>query len=263
MLITSRDNPKFREALQLRESRVRRRLSRFVIDGVREIATALDGGVRLERLFVREDDDTPDTVKLVARCRAFCETMTVTASLFERLAFGERDWSVVAVAVSPSRLLSELVLPASPLIAVIEGVEKPGNVGAVFRSADAAGLDAVIVAAPQSDLDNPAAIRASLGTVFTVPSAVAASDDVIAFLRERNFTMMATRCDATTLYHTINYDGATAIILGSESQGLSAAWHADDITAIRLPMHGRADSLNISATAAAVFYHAKLNRGAM
>lgn len=260
MPLTSRDNPKIKEAILLREARVRRRLGLFLIDGLRETTTAIQSGVRIVRLFVPEAAaDTPELASLCARCREQGEVVVVSDALLTRIAFGERR-SVVAVAESPRRALDAISLPATPLIAVLEQVEKPGNVGAVFRSADAAGLDAVILADPQTDLENPAAIRASQGTLFTVPSGVASRSEVLEFLRSRAISMVATRCDATLPYSKCDYRRPTAIILGSEASGLSPVWHASDITAIRIPMHGRADSLNIAAAAAVVFYHARLAR---
>jgi TrmH family RNA methyltransferase len=152
--------------------------------------------------------------------------------------------------------------PQNPLVAVLEGIEKPGNVGAVLRSADAAGLSAVIVAAPRTDLYNPNAIRASLGTIFTMRVCEAASSEALAWLRQRKFTILAARVDGSVSYTEADYRGPTAIVLGSEAEGLSPMWTGDDIAAVRLPMLGAADSLNISATAAVLFYEAMRQRGA-
>ena len=149
---------------------------------------------------------------------------------------------------------------AAPLVAVLEGVEKPGNVGAVLRSADAAGVSAVIVADGRTDLYNPNAIRASLGTIFTMPVCEAASRDVLAWLRERNFTIATARVDGSIPYTEVDYRGPTAIVLGSEAAGLSPIWTGSDVQAVRLPMLGAADSLNVSVTAAVLFYEALRQR---
>jgi TrmH family RNA methyltransferase len=176
------------------------------------------------------------------------------------LAFGERAEGVLGVAVARTPTLRDLKLPANPLIAVLEGVEKPGNLGAVLRSADGAGVSAVIVADGVSDLYNPNTIRGSLGTVFSLPMAVATSREAIAWLRHQGIRMCAAWVDAPVDYTAVDYRGAVALVLGSEAQGLSDIWSVDDVVRIRLPMLGIADSLNVSATAAVLFYEALRQR---
>ena len=145
-------------------------------------------------------------------------------------------------------------------MAVLEGLEKPGNVGAVLRSADGAGVDAVIVADPRTDLFNPNTIRASLGTVFGAGVCTATAAETLAWLRRLGVPIFAARPEATLDYADVDYRGGAAIVLGSEAEGLSAAWTAADVTAMRLPMRGVADSLNVSATAAVLFYEAQRQR---
>jgi TrmH family RNA methyltransferase len=206
------------------------------------------------------------------------EVWHVAAAVFERLAFGQRAEGVLAVAEMPRPTLATLnwgssatswggSLTATPtenmtssLIAVLEGVEKPGNVGAVLRSADAAGVSAVIVADGRTDLFNPNAIRASLGTIFTMPVCEAASSDVLAWLREKRFQIIVARVDGSTGYTKVDYRRPTAIVLGGEAAGLSPIWSGDDIAAVHLPMRGAADSLNVSVTAAVLFYEALRQR---
>jgi TrmH family RNA methyltransferase len=189
------------------------------------------------------------------------EIFDVSSELFSKLAFGEREDGIVAVAETPRRALSDLQLPANPLVAVLEALEKPGNVGAILRSADAAGLDAVIIADGRTDLYNPNTIRASLGTVFRQNVCEASSAATIQWLGERGVSILAARPDAKTLYTEADLRGPTAIVLGSEAVGLSGAWDAATATAVRLPMHGLADSLNVSTTAAVLFYEALRQRG--
>jgi RNA methyltransferase, TrmH family len=149
----------------------------------------------------------------------------------------------------------------APLIAVLEGVEKPGNVGAVLRTADAAGVSGVVVADARTDLYNPNAIRASLGTIFAMPVCEATSGETLAWLRERGFAIVAARVDSAVPYTQIDFRGPTAIVLGSEATGLSSLWSGNDVRPIRLPMLGAADSLNVSVTAAVLFYEALRQRG--
>jgi TrmH family RNA methyltransferase len=186
--------------------------------------------------------------------------INVTSHVFARVAYGERTTGVVAMAETPHSSLDHLQLPENPLLAVVEGCEKPGNLGAVLRSADAAGLSAVIVADANTDFYNPNVIRASLGTVFTLPVAAGTSAEVLAFLRARNIAMVAARVDAECDYTAIDFRRPTAVILGSEVAGLTAAWRQGDVTAVRLPMLGVADSLNLSVTAAVLFYEALRQR---
>jgi TrmH family RNA methyltransferase len=141
-----------------------------------------------------------------------------------------------------------------PLVVVLEGVEKPGNLGALLRSADAAGVSALVLADSRVDLYNPNAIRASLGTIFSLPVCEAASGEVLAWLQQHELQIFAARVDGSVPYTERDYRGPTAFVLGAEATGLTSAWNAPDITAIHLPMRGIADSLNVSATAAVLFY---------
>jgi TrmH family RNA methyltransferase len=158
------------------------------------------------------------------------------------------------------RTLEDLVLPPEPLIAVVEGVEKPGNLGAILRTADGAGLHAVIVAESATDLFNPNIIRASVGTVFAVPVSVASSGEVLTWLQARQIAVVAARVDGSVDYTDADYRGAVAIALGSEARGLSGAWAELARASVRVPMLGVADSLNVSATAAVLFYEALRQR---
>ncbi len=261
-MITSVRNPRVQAAAALRQRRERTQQNRILIDGARELARAFDAGVRLVEVFECQKDETDDaTVALLRRLTAAgVPVMQVAPHVFERVAYGERVTGLVGVAETPLVTLEGLRLPESALVAVVEGCEKPGNLGAVLRSADAAGLACVIVADGGTDLFNPNVIRASLGTVFTMPVAVAKSPEVLAFLRAARFTIVAARVDAAQDYSAVDYRGTTAIILGSEAVGLSDLWRAPEITAVRLPMRGVADSLNLSATAAVLFYEALRQR---
>ncbi|MDY0170959.1 MAG: RNA methyltransferase, partial [Thermoguttaceae bacterium] len=189
------------------------------------------------------------------------ELLEVTESVFVKLAFGQRAEGVLAVAEPPATELASLRLPEHPLVAVLEGFEKPGNVGAVLRSADGAGISAVVVADPRTDLFNPNAIRASLGTIFSLPVRKAAGSEALAWLREHRLNVVAARVDGSVPYTEVDFRPPTAIVLGSEAEGLSPLWHGEHITAVRLPMLGEADSLNVSAAAAVLFYEALRQRG--
>jgi len=266
--LTSTANPRFRAALSLRDRRERARHGRLLVDGVREVARALDAGVALVEIFVAPGaSPEPAVDAVVARAAGFgIPIVPVTADLLSRLAYGERASGIVAVASAPATSLEALRLPAeAPIVGILEDVEKPGNLGAVCRSADGAGLDALIAAgttAAPADPWNPNAVRSSLGTVFTMPLAVASTGSVLAWLRDRGLRVVAARVEGSVPYTEADLRGPVALVLGSEATGLTEAWSGADVTAVRLPMRGRADSLNVAAAAAILFYEARRQRDA-
>jgi RNA methyltransferase, TrmH family len=263
-LITSRQNERVKDAVRLRNSRERARQRRFIIDGAREISRALAAGIRcVEAFFCEPLSDSPHAQNVLADLRSSAiELLPVTPEVFAKLCFGDReDEGIVVVAETPARQLANVKLPTQPLLAVVEGLEKPGNLGAILRTADAAGIDAVVVANGGTDLFNPNVIRASLGTVFRGHVVEASTLETTAWLRAQSVRSFAARPDASLVYTAADFSGSAAIVLGSEAKGLSAAWHGADITPVQLPMHGIADSLNVSTTAAVLFYEALRQRG--
>jgi RNA methyltransferase, TrmH family len=263
-MITSLQNTRVKDAVHLRSAKQRQRQGRIIIDGTRELSRAVQAGVRMIEIFVCETllvtEESESLVKKLETCSG--EILPVSEAVFQKLAFGSREEGVLGIAEMPHKSLQDLNLKdKNPLIAVLEGVEKPGNIGAVLRSADAAGVSALILADARTDLYNPNAIRASLGTIFTVPVCEAASGDVLAWLREKKISIVAARVDGSVPYTDIDYRGPTALVLGNEAEGLTSAWTGADITAVRLPMLGAADSLNVSVTAAVIFYETLRQRG--
>jgi TrmH family RNA methyltransferase len=260
--ITSLQNPRVKDTARLRDRRHRDKQGRILIDGVRELARAVDAGVRMLEIFVCEPlcaaDQSQRLLASLPNCGA--EIFRVAEPVFEKLSFGHRAEGVLGVAEMPRPTLADLRLPERPLVAVLEGVEKPGNVGAVLRSADAAGVSALVVADARTDLYNPNSVRASLGTIFTMPVCAATRAETLDWLRRHDLAIYAARVDAPMPYTEVDYRGPTAVVLGSEAEGLSAAWTDDDVTPIRLPMLGVADSLNVSAAAAVLFYEALRQR---
>jgi TrmH family RNA methyltransferase len=260
--LTSPSNPRIRAVAALRDPAERRQRGLTVVDGAREVRRALDAGVDVVEAYVC----TPLLAGPDARAaldaldvRGIVPTAT-TEPAFAKIAFGDRAEGIVLVIRPASRRLDDLDLPSAPLLVVLEGVEKPGNLGAVLRSADGAGADAVIAASPRTDLWNPNVIRASAGTVFSVPVAGDTSEAVLAWLRARRIRILATRVDAGAAYDATDLRSGVALVFGAEDRGLSDAWTADDIEPIRLPMRGVADSLNVSVTAAIVLYEARRQR---
>lgn len=261
--ITSAKNPRIRDAIRLRDARHRRKQGRILIDGLRETSRALAAGIVPSELYFCEAlCQTAAAGDLLRQAESHgAEMIRVAEPVLEKLAFGDRSEGMVAVAPTPDAGLARLSPPDGALIAVLEGVEKPGNVGAVLRSADAAGVSAVIVADGGTDLFNPNAIRASLGTIFSVPVAEATSAETLDWLGQRDFAIYAARVDGAVLYTEADYTGSSAVVFGSETEGLSGLWASGRVQAVRLPMLGAADSLNVSVTAAVIFYEAIRQRG--
>ena len=266
-MITSLQNSHVKDAARLRERRGRQKQGRFIIDGARELLRAMDAGVELVEVFVYEPFcQSPESREVLARLQDDAlqdggpKVIAVTESVFGRIAFGERAEGIVGGATPPKTSLADIALPDCPLVAVLEGIEKPGNFGAILRSADAAGVTALITTGGGTDLYNPNCIRASLGTVFTMPVCEAPAADVLAWLNENEVAVYAATADASLPYIDANLCGPAAIVLGSEAAGLSTHWKKKNITPIALPMLGVADSLNVSATAAVLFYEALRQR---
>jgi TrmH family RNA methyltransferase len=261
--ITSRQNPRVKEAVRLRASRERQHQGRFLVEGAREIVRAVAAGVRCLEAFVCDElcDSAESRQAIESLQSAGAETWSVSPGVYAKLAFGDRADGVIAVAESSRRKLDDLQLPPQPIVAVLEGLEKPGNVGAILRSADAAGVDAVIVANARTDLYNPNTIRASLGTVFRENVVETASAEALEWICANGLSTIAARPDADALYTDVDMRGGAAIVLGSEAEGLTGVWRGANATAVRLPMHGLADSLNVSTTAAVLFYEAWRQRG--
>lgn len=258
--ITSRHNPRLKQAARLRDSRERRRTGRLLVDGARETLRALAAGVEPIEAFYDDTRPTERTSETVAELdRRGVEVVRVDAEPFAKLAYGDRADGVVLVASAPVRGLGDLRLPEQPLLAVLEGIEKPGNLGAILRTADGAGVDGVIVADPRVDLFNPNAIRASVGAVFREGIAVATAEETRDWLGETGLPIYATRPEAATRYSDADFARGGAIVLGSEADGLTPEWDAV-ATGLALPMHGVADSLNVSAAAAVLLYEARRQR---
>ncbi len=263
--VSSRQNPRFKAALGLRDARERRSRGLILVDGAREIGRALDAGVVLRETWIATERVRTDAARaLVPRVAVEGETVETTPELLARLAYGDRDEGVVAVFETPAADLATVAaaLPDRPLIAVMEQVEKPGNLGALLRSADGAGVDAVVAADPVSDIWNPNAIRASLGTIFSTPVASCSSTEALAFLRERGVAIVAARVEGATDYDTVDLTGPVALVVGAETSGLSETWAGEGVTPVAIPMLGLADSLNVSASAAVLFYEARRQRRA-
>ncbi len=263
MEIVRPSDARVRAAAELRDRQARDRAGLTLVDGGREVLRALEAGAVVDSAFVCRSRLRTAEARLAVDRLTGSDVVVHECSVaaFEKVAYGDRDEGIVAIVRMPPVGLSDLRLPRIPLVVVTEDVEKPGNIGAILRSADGAGADAVVAADERTDLFHPNVIRASLGTVFRVPVARAASGDVRRWLEERGIRIVAAQVDAPTSYSDADLCGPIALVLGSEAAGLSDAWRGDSVTAVRLPMLGLSDSLNVSATAAVLLYEARRQRG--
>jgi TrmH family RNA methyltransferase len=248
--------------IRLGKKNERLRTGLMAIEGIREISRAAGAGISFREAYhCPEIASGADAKKLLAALEsAGAELVELSAAVWDKLAYREGAGGIVAVAERGDHPLESLVLGEDPLFIVVDRLEKPGNLGAIFRSADGAGADAVIVSDPSAELSNPNVIRASLGTVFTVPSAVAPADAVIGFLRERGVSIVATTPAAHVEYSDADLASPCAVVVGSEDRGLGDEWlNAADVK-VTIPMRGAADSLNASAAAAILLYEALRQR---
>lgn len=283
--ITSAQNRKVKELLTLVEkSKERSAAGLFVVEGQRELGHCLDAGFIPETLFIcgevmavqnnavngaktghlTENIEGKDGLDaLIAKAEALNPRLGVVqipAFLYEKVAYRGSTEGIIAEVHSVPRSLEDLRLGERPLVMVLESVEKPGNLGAVLRSADAAGADAVIVCDPLTDIWNPNLIRSSVGAVFSVPVAVCTSADAIAFLKERGIRIFTAQLQDSEWYYDTDMTGATALVMGTESTGLTQAWRDSADAHIKIPMLGRLDSLNVSVSAAVLLYEAVRQR---
>lgn len=283
--ITSAQNRKVKELLTLVEkSKARSAAGLFVVEGQRELGHCLDAGFIPETVFIcgevmavqnnavngaktghlTENIEGKDGLDaLVAKAEALNPRLGVVqipAFLYEKVAYRGSTEGIIAEVHSVPRSLEDLRLGESPLVMVLESVEKPGNLGAVLRSADAAGADAVIVCDPLTDIWNPNLIRSSVGAVFSVPVAVCTSTDAIAFLRKRGIRILTAQLQDSEWYYDTDMTGATALVMGTESTGLTQVWRDSADAHIKIPMLGRLDSLNVSVSAAVLLYEAVRQR---
>lgn len=261
--ISSLQNPLVKKAILLREkSRERKKTGLFVLEGVRELQLAIKGNYTIETLFFYADIISADEVlKLLNSIPKKPEIIEIPKEVYQKIAYRETTEGIVAIVQSKPHSLDQLRFRrANPLILVAEAPEKPGNIGALLRTADAAGLDAIIIANPKSDLYNPNSIRSSVGCIFTTPIGMGSTAEVIGFLKENKIPMYCAALSASKKYTTVDLTQASAIIVGTESTGLSEEWLKNSTRNIIIPMQGEIDSMNVSVSAAILIFEAKRQR---
>jgi len=256
--ITSIQNPFIKSLVQLQEkTKARKQSGTFLIEGQREIHLASKGGYMLEiLLFYPEICSESEARKLSNGA----ELIEINKEVFEKLAYRDTTEGIIAVAKSKSFHLSDLQLSSNPLLLIAEAPEKPGNIGALLRTADAAKLDAVIIANPKGDLFNPNIVRSSVGCLFTNNIATGTTSEIIAFLKEKNINFYCATLQNSTSYHTQDYTPPTALVVGTEATGLTQEWRDAATQNIIIPMQGEIDSMNVSVAAAILIFEAKRQR---
>jgi TrmH family RNA methyltransferase len=261
-IIASLHNPLIKNILLLQEKpRERKEQNLIVIEGVREIRLALLAGFTITQLlFCKDLIPEDDLAQMIAASVSTMATAEVPAEIYNRIAYRKDHGGVIALAIPKRIQFSDLKFGTTPLFLVLESVEKPGNLGALLRTADAANLNGVIICDPQTDIYNPNAIRSGIGCIFTMPVVTSNTVEAIAWLRAKNIRMFGTALTATRFYHETDLRGPSAIIMGSEAYGLSETWleKADEL--IKIPMNGKIDSINVSASAAIVVFEALRQR---
>lgn len=262
MIITSSQNPKVKHAIKLRERRQRKRDGLMLIEGCDELSLATASGVRLQTLFYCPAlFGAVDTAALLAHARqAGAELLEVGQLVFEKMAYRENPDGWLGIAPALRGVLADLRLSANPLLIVAESVEKPGNLGAILRSADAAGVDGLILCDPTIDLGNPNVLRSSRGTIFSVPVAEATSAETLAWLRQRGIKVAAASPEAAKPYTEVDLSGPVAIVVGAEREGLSPLWRDQADVKARIPMLGRVNSLNVAMATTLFVYEAVRQR---
>lgn len=259
--ITSAQNPRIKNLLALQRSRERRLLNRIIIEGYREISLALAAGFPIKEIYTCRQLDTENRIDELTEYILKSLVFEISTEVFKKLAYREASDGFIAVAEPKMLKLNDIILSSNPLIIVLEAVEKPGNLGAVLRTADASNVDAVIVCDPLSDLYNPNTIRSSIGCVFTKQVVSCTSSEAIAWLRQKSIPTYAAALTASKFYHETDLSRATALIMGAEATGLSRLWLSKADYQIKIPMLGGIDSLNVSTAAAILVFEAKRQRG--
>ncbi|MDT0557558.1 RNA methyltransferase [Ichthyenterobacterium sp. W332] len=259
-VITSKQNPLIKQLIQLKEkSKTRKQSGTFLIEGKRELSLAIKGGYTIETLLFNPDLCSKSEAESLSKYTT--DVIEISKEVYQKIAHRDTTEGVIAVALSKDHTLSELNFNnTNPLILVTEAPEKPGNVGALLRTADAANVDAVIIANPKSDLYNPNIIRSSVGCVFTNPIATGTSEDIINYLQSNSIAIFCAALQASENYTSQNYTKPSAIVVGTEATGLTEEWLKASTQNIIIPMQGVIDSMNVSVAAGILIFEAVRQR---
>ncbi|MBD8387805.1 RNA methyltransferase [Dysgonomonas sp. BGC7] len=260
-IISSLQNPKIKNIVKLSKSKERKEQGLFIIEGARELSLALSADYEINSIYVCPSlfskSNYPDVLNNISENKIF----EVTEAVFEKIAYREGSDGLLILAQPKNHTLADLKIPENPFIIVLEAVEKPGNLGAILRTADAALADAVIICDTATDIYNPNAIRSSVGCIFTVQTAVCTSEEALSFLKKNEITSFAAELQASKWYQETDFTHSSAIIMGTEADGLTEFWLSNADARIKIPMRGKIDSLNVSVSTAILTFEAMRQRG--
>lgn len=257
--ISSKDNPKFKTLLSLMDSKGRKRTGLFLVEGIREIERALASGYHIDHWTVADTEKGDEAIGIISKLTS-AQCYSLSQPLFKQLAYRDEVVNAVAAFQIEQKNIHDISLPENPLVIVLDGLEKPGNLGAILRSCDAAGADAILITRPQTDLFNPNLIRSSLGCFFSQQIACGTEEEVFQFLTERNIQIFSTFFEDAVDAFVPNYRLGTAFVMGGEAFGISDFWVKNNTQKIFVPMRGIADSLNVSTCTAVLLYEALRQR---
>jgi len=257
LLISSKQNPKIKTLVDLQKSSERNRTGWFTIEGSKEIEKAIANHFHIISVFYYKELANQELLGIIRKeTKDSTSFFELTQDVFSKVAYRENSTGIILLAEQKTHNFASINLKKNPLILVLESLEKPGNIGAIYRTADAAGIDLVIVADLKTDFYNPNTVRASLGCVFTAPTVICKSSEAIAWLKSRQIPIYTTYLNAAKPYHHIDYKMASAIVVGTEATGVSPIWVENSNDNIIIPMQGAADSLNVSTSTAIVLFEA-------
>ncbi|NLA63062.1 MAG: RNA methyltransferase [Bacteroidales bacterium] len=260
MLISSLQNPSVKNLVKLTKARERKAQNLFVIEGARELSLALAGDYFIEEVYVCSElfasTRYPDVLDAIDNNRI----IEITPQVFEKVSYRKASDGLIALAKPKSHTLADIQLSENPFVIILESVEKPGNLGAILRSADAAAVDAVIVCDPQTDIYNPNVVRSSVGGLFTVQTAVCTTQEAMEWLDKHAIASYAAELQAAEWYQNVDYSGPSAIVMGTEADGLTDRWLNYATKRIKIPMLGKIDSLNVSVSTAVLTFEAMRQR---
>jgi RNA methyltransferase, TrmH family len=260
--ITSLQNPRIKNIIHLLKASERQKQNLMVVEGFREISMAYKANFEIKELyFSREVTIHQRSADLMQQLSPEVRIAEVTKAVFEKMAYRDNSDGLIALVTPKYKKADDLILSSKPLVLVLESVEKPGNLGAMLRTSDAAALDTIIICDPQTDIYNPNVIRSSLGCVFTQQIITCGTTEALSFLKSKGIKTYAAALTATCFYHETDFNVPCAIVMGSEANGLSNTWLKNADEMVKIPMNGKVDSLNVATSAAILIFEAKRQRG--
>jgi TrmH family RNA methyltransferase len=253
-LITSLQNPKVKEVVKLRDRKTRDETGLFLIEGYRELKRAIDAGRKIQTLFYCPEFYLGSNEEALREQCGSAVQFKCTKEVFEKISYRDRPDGLLAAAPQQHLGLPDLKLKENPFLLIAESIEKPGNLGTILRSADAAGVDAVLVCDPTTDIHNPNVVRSSVGTLFTLPVLEVSAEETLAFLKKKGIAILAATPHAKQEFTEADLKVPLAIVVGTEQYGLSKPWMEKADIQVRIPMHGVADSLNVASATTILLY---------